>query len=887
MVFFRRWLLILLALWLGGGPLVAAPREDRAYQAAVATFHDQNYTTATNRLAQFLQTYRKSTNAPSAILLLAQAEFYLKSYSSLTNRLGDPVNLARARTAGLADAYDYWRGEAQYAQGDFDGAAQTFVSVAANYPDSPLALKAVVEAAAAYGQNSNWARVDDLLDSTNGVFQRRARLDPANEQVSNGRLLQARSKCAQRDFDGAIRVLDSLAPAPLKPEQDWKRAHLLYSANFGRRDLEAALGAATNLFQIARLGRSGAWGANLAESVACRAEVFEEQGRLAEASEAWRENLTNNIPVEEQRRAILKVAELEAAQAKLAEAEADLTTFLTSFPDSPAAGVARLRLGELELEVFIDQPLATNQLAEARTNLDQIINAEPHGALAGKAYLDHGWCNWIEAENAWSLGDTNAAWEKFGESFGDFSKAAGILPRGSEDLAVATFKMGDAQFATNNYAGAMGSYQAVLTDFPGMTNVANSLGERALYQILRAQLELRDTNGMDQTMGQLLDHFFASPTADSGLLMAGQGFSDFGYPANARALFQRFAAERTNSPLMPQVAFGLARTFEQEQNWPATVTNCEAWLQAYPAEKLMPGAEYLRPQVEYVRAWAVSQTGDEAGAFHLFTNFVSHYPTNTLLTPLARWAVADYYFRLGTTNFFEAEKQYEYIFQDFPGNELAGQAQLMAARAAMGRSSYPQAASYLTALIGDSNSPGDLRDKARFAYCEAMRQMATFETNNASLQRATNILTQMYSETPTNIAGALAWCETGDFDRQLVSLDEATNAYAMVLAAPSASLPLRCRAQVGWGIALEKKAEWLTPEAQRPLRLLALEKYHDVIYTTNDTTDQFWMKEAAFRTLPLMPLVQEGSVDEFINRLEHWLPQLTDKLEEKRALLKK
>jgi hypothetical protein len=92
---------------------------------------------------------------------------------------------------------------------------------------------------------------------------------------------------------------------------------------------------------------------------------------------------------------------------------------------------------------------------------------------------------------------------------------------------------------------------------------------------------------------------------------------------------------------------------------------------------------------------------------------------------------------------------------------------------------------------------------------------------------------------------------------------------------------------VGWGIVLEKKAESLTTEAQRPLRMQALEKYHDVIYTTNDTTDQFWMKEAAFRALPLMALVQEGNVDELINRMEHWLPQLTDKLEQKRALLKK
>ncbi|MGA2246857.1 MAG: tetratricopeptide repeat protein [Verrucomicrobiota bacterium] len=863
----------MLALTLSGGPLLAASREDRAYRAAVLTFHDKLYSAAEAELTQFLQTYRKSTNAPAAVLLLAQSEYYLKNYAAAGNRLADPVNLASAKAAGLGDQYDYWRAEAQFAAGDFGGAAETFAAVGEDYPASPLVLPALVDAAAAFGKNDNWPRADDLLASTNGLFQRRARLEPANEQVVNGRLLQAESKCAQQDFAGAVQVLGLVNPATLAPEPAWKRALLLYRANLGSKNLDGALAVATNLVQIARLGAGDRWATNLAESVACRAEALQAMGRLPEAAEVWQENLGANVPAEQQRRAILKVADLAVAE-NLSDAEARLENFLAQYPDSPAGGVARLRLGELQLQAFIGDSTATDELAHARSNLDEIIKAEPGGPLAGGADLDRGWCDWLEA----TKGDSTASAAKFAESLTNFQAAATVLPRGSEDLAVACFKTGDAQFALADYAKAINSYRAVLTDFSGQTNVARSLGDRALYQILRAQLELHDTNGMDDSMSQLLGSFSASGETANGLLLAGQGFSDFGDPARARALFERFGQERPTSRLMPQVLFALARTYGRERNWPATVTNCEAWLRSYPND------ETNKPQVEYFRDWAVGLGGDEARAFGLFTNFVTRYTTNADLTPLARWWVADYYFRQGT-NFLDAEREYQHIFQDFPNNpdkRLTGQAQLMAARVAMVRSQYPQAINYLTPLIGNTNAPGDLRDKAKLAYSEALQGM-TSETNTVSLLEATQVLAQLYFEAPTNKVGPLAWCETGDCDLKLGALDAATNAFAQVLTAPSADVELRCRARVGWGVALEKKADGLGPESQRALLTLALENYHEVIYTQDRFSDPFWMKKAALQALPLMPLVGEANVKDFIDRLEHWLPQLTDILEKKRA----
>jgi hypothetical protein len=205
----------------------------------------------------------------------------------------------------------------------------------------------------------------------------------------------------------------------------------------------------------------------------------------------------------------------------------------------------------------------------------------------------------------------------------------------------------------------------------------------------------------------------------------------------------------------------------------------------------------------------------------------------------------------------------------------------------------------LTPLISDTNCPGALRDQARFAYCEARRAMSASETNNASLQDATNMLAQMYPEAATNLVGALAWCETGDCDQLMGAYDAATNAYAQVLSSPVltvASLPpggqaLRYRAQVGLGAMLEKKAEalGLAEDAKQALLDLALTNYQTVFYSDAEIPDEFWRKEAGLKMLALASKtgrLQGPALDRFISRLEREFPQLKASLELKRVALK-
>ena len=434
MAFRWQWLLILLVLSTGGGrSLAASTREDRAYAVAVAAFQDGMWSRAETEFTQFVQKYPRSDRLAEVVLMQAEAEFK-------QGKLPQAIALLttnKAEAGNLADQYVYWIGEVQYQGRDFPAAAKTFVSLARDFPESSFRLQAVVEAASSLAQTNEWPRVVSLLEETNSVFQRAAQMDPGNELVSRGRLLLAQAKFVQSDFAGAAAVLGSLNLQTLKPELDWQRAYLLYRVKLAAGDTNAALAATTNLVQIARSEKNDGW---QAEGWALGAGVLEQMGQRSVALAAYQKILTLKALPERQRQAILKMAELAVAQNQFSDAEQSLEKFLAQFPGSAATDMALLTLGELHLKDYIAPPAVTNRLAEAQARFDQFLGAFKNSPLAGKAYLDRGWCEWLA--------------KKYPESFEDFKAAANQLPP-TEDLAVARFKMGDAQMAQTNYAGAL------------------------------------------------------------------------------------------------------------------------------------------------------------------------------------------------------------------------------------------------------------------------------------------------------------------------------------------------------------------------------------------------------------------------------------------------
>ena len=856
MAFCRQWLLIFCALSCGGGQIFAAStREQRALAVAEQTFNDGNFERAEALLQEFLKKYPGSTSAPRADLLLAQSQFKQEKYEESLEALADH----RAGAGALADKFIYWTAEAQFMTNGFAAAAENFSTVARNFPQSPLRLTAAVEAAAAWEKIQNWAGISALLGDAAGFFQRVAQTNAAEAQVINGRLLLARALVAQNDFAGSAQALAPLAALPLKPEQQWNRDSLAFANKIAVADTNAAMALTARLLELARTENNSDW---QADASAKRGSVLEAMGLFKEAAATRRENLSTNAPVEKQREAILKIAALAAAENDFAGAESALEKFLATAADVSIAELVRLTLGELHLK----DAAATNRLAAAQEQFDHLLNDSPNSPLAGKALLDRGWVNWLAG--------------KYSPALADFKNAVSRLPF-TNDLAVAIFKSADTEFVLTNFPAARDDYHLLLEKFANVPVVMRSLGDSALYQIVRANLELKNRAETEKSLKNLLDRFPKLGTADNSLLLVAEHAAN---QSDARRLLRQFGETFPTSPLRAQADFALARTYEREQNWLAAVTNHEVWMERYPTND-------LRPQVAYAQAWANDRAGREANAFLQFSNFVVQFP-NDPDAPLAQWWLADNLFRAGA--FEAAEKNYESVWQNpawKSSTNLFFQAQWMSGRAAMGRQGWKDAAGYFDALLHDTNCPPELAMQTRFSYGAVLMQMPSADTNNplANYIGATNIFDQIYRAYPTNNVGLRARGELANCAMQLGDFAVATNYYLQVAGSPLADAEMQAGAYVGLGLTYEKMASALPADAARTFLELAKNAYLQVVdRATNpgrdEPQDEFWTKKAGLSALRLMSAAGDSHTN-FFARMEGLFPQLKDTLEKKRISL--
>lgn len=861
MAFSRQWLLISVALVLSGGPLLAVTHEQRDFTAAAAAFQDSMWSRAEVELAQYIEKYPDSPTIPQAVLMQAQADYnqgkLLETIKLLQNR--------QSSAGALADQYTYWIGQAQYQNGDYDDAASTFAKLASAFPNSKWRLDAVVNQADANAKLGQWDQVTALLQKSGGIFQEAARTNADDTRVLNGHLLLAQALLAQNHPDQASAVLQSSA-FKHNPELDWQRLSMLVRSQCAAGHTNEALDLTTNLIQTA----SRANRADLrAQSIAQQAGILEKIGRLSDAQSIYSENLKTSSPNEWQRQAVLKVAELSAAQTNFLDAENSLEDFQSRFPNSPAQDSVLLALGELHLKSFESQPSATNSdLSQAHLYFDQFIGTFTNSPLLGKAYLDRGWSFWLQ--------------EKWPESAADFQSASDELPM-SEDLAVARFKLGDAAFQLNDLTNALQNYQSVVNDFTNYPAVSETLGAQALYQTVRVCIKMHDFLAASNAMAQTLKIYPSSTLSEQSILLAGEELSDLGQPVKARALFEKFKEVFPNSDQIPKVDMAIARTYQQENNWPMAISTYNSWVGRYPENTNMP-------EVKYARAWANFEAGNETNAFLQFTNFIAEFPTNQY-APIAQWWLGDYYF--GQSDWQDAERNYKLVFQNWPSHELAYPAMLRAGHAALDRTDFEGAKNYFEQLTTDTNCPPQYDAQALFSLgCVFMQEPDTNNplTNFVQAKLYFQAVCQTY---PNSEQAALAWGEIGDCNLQLAGQNpefykDATNAYNQVMNSSYAGITERSQAQVGIGIVLEKRAA-LVSEDKNTLLQSALDNYLDVFFGNNlrtgEASDPVWVKQAGYQALPLIETLGTGDPDKFINQMETVLPELKDSLEKRRLEL--
>jgi TolA-binding protein len=886
-----RSFLILVTLLCGGASLcAAASAENRAYSVAEKAFQIQSWEYAEKKFGEFLVKYPGSSRAPEAVLFQARARYRL-------DRFNDVVGLLSANRAGagiLEDDYLYWIAQAHVQMTNYRSAAGAFAELGSSFPASPRRLGAAVAEAAAIARLGDWSGVTALLQDPAGAFQQTVQSEPTNELVIRGWLLLGEAQLVLGNLSGVQTALEPLSAQRSSPELTWRREYLRCRWQLAAGQIEAAWQNTSNLLVLAdasaalQQGKGASSGPDahgddggvpaaslLSESWSFRAAILERLNRLEDAIAALGKNLATNAPVDQQRHALFKIAGLYLARGEYGLATRTLENYLDQYPNSEAADMALLTIGELELRQYelgktnaVDGSAAgqavTNLVEQALARFDRLLSAFPASPLAGKALLDKGWCFWVD--------------DRFARSLELFRQAAECLPL-SEDQAVARFKWADAQFALRDFAGARTNYSYVTAYRGSLPALDPRLLELALYQTVRAALP-DDMDTATRALRRILDTYpdgFAGPHC---LLLLGQGLAQRGDPAAARGLFVDFEKAYPTNALLPEVLLAVARSYEREEKWEAAAAQYGDWIGRFTNHAELPRAEFSR-------AWDNFMAGQAPDAFIQFTNFIGQFPTNELAQQ-AQWWVADYYF--AREQFHDAESSYQWVYRNtnWAPSLLSYQAQMMAGRAAMASLGYKDAFGYFTNLAGNPSCPLDLRIQASFAAGDACMSRADLDATNR-FQEAVSWFDSIPQFYPTHALAAPALGRLGDCYLQLGDLEKSSNTYQRVISLPQARIAARSQATIGLGLLAERRAKLETgnPLAQNALLNDALGRYQDVFFYENilrdgEQADPFWVKKAGLEAARVAESLQQWQTAAAIYRkLEEWIPQMRPALEKK------
>ena len=340
------WMLLALA---AAAAQAASPEEDRAFAAALKSFAGGWWERAENEYARFTQEYPESERRAEAILRQAQARYRQTNATGAEQLLSENISQA----GKLADEYQFWIGEARLQDLNYLAAAEAYAKLVSDFTNSARLLEAAYGEALAYSKLNQWPRVVELLSRPDGVLQRAAQTQPANEFVVRGLVLLGEAYFVQKNYRAVEQTLQPLAQQKLSAELGWRRQHLVCRAQLADGRPQEAQQGATNLLALATASGQR----NLqADSVAFEARVLEQLNQPDEAIAAYEKNLAEGLPGERRREALLRIISLSLAQNKTAETVLRLEKFLGQFPKDEAADVALLTLGELRLREHLAAP---------------------------------------------------------------------------------------------------------------------------------------------------------------------------------------------------------------------------------------------------------------------------------------------------------------------------------------------------------------------------------------------------------------------------------------------------------------------------------------------------------------------------------------------------
>jgi len=838
--------------------------EDRDYGLGTNEFADGQYQLAEDTFSNFVATYANSTLRADAILYLARSRIELSNYTSAVDLL------RREMPAGkLTNDFVYWMAWAYYGNRDYTNAMARCADLLQNPADPPLPLRATLLQARALDKLTDWPGVIALLSKPDGVFQSAARAGPGDPDVAEGYFLLGWAYLYEKQDAAAEAAVGMIDTNSLTLDWKWQRQNLLCRILLEEGRLEEALAGSANLLSFASRSSQD----QRIATAFLRGEIFERTSRIAEAIQAYSNNLERGFPPEVKRQALRKTIDLKLQQNQPSNTMQWLDGFIQKSTNEPSLDLALFHLGDLKLKAYFAPPepgtnsptaADTNLLSSAMTNLDRMIREFTNSELLGAAFLDRGWCDW-------ERGDYSAA-------SNSFSAAAIRLPW-SESQAAALLKLGDACFQQGDYRTAVTHYNRLLQDYGTMASVTNQLFDLALYQLVQANLRLGDGEAALAAADHILNWFPISGYGGQSVLLIGEVSSNqkTNYQA-ARTAFQRLLEQYPLTPFWPEIQLAIARTYEQEGDW-TNAFNLYASLEGDPHF----ATNALRSQAEFSLALACGKAGMESNALARMSNVVSRFPGDPNAALAQNW-IGNYHFNHG--NYGDADYAFQELFNPRkfpkPPGGLAWQARLMAGWAASRHSDWAGATNDFYLVTSDTNAPADFLAQAQFQLGCTLYQQFQKDPTNVDLKTAIAFLSRVTNSSPANSMATMAFGQLGDCclaSADLVKTNASlyTNAilmYQSVLQDTNDSpddVTARSHAEYGLGLVAERQ--------NQPRE--ALGHYGKVLYTLDTKhADPYWVKEAGVKAAALFEEQKEWrNAIKVYQRVQEAVPSLRNEMQ--------
>lgn len=837
-------------------PPTEVPAERLAFDAALRTLEGGFTEQAAQDFAAFAQAHPNSPLLPQAVLLETRAR-------SQIGQLDPAAQILTERLPQLGSVRDQalqLLGEIHLRRQRFPEAAAAFRQLIDEFPQSSLVLTASFHEALAHFRDSQFPLTIELLSIPTQAFPQSAATQPNDELSVRGPLLLAEAQLRSGLTDAAKTTLSTLADRPLTPVRAWDRQWLITSLALTNRQPDVALSAATELLTLATNAASRDL---LARSHLAHAETLRLANRLGDAFASLTNNASDSTPSIWRRESLLTLAQLPLAPAQLEPALALLQPLATGDAADADAQIARLVIAELHLQKAFQgtTPPTSETLAPLIAQLRTVLSQSPSPLVAGRAWLGIGWA------------ETAAG--RLPEAAEAFTQATPLLA-GSPLEALAIFKLADTLHQAGRHADALTQYLRVREFGTGpQPSLRGAPLERALYQGALAALEAGQPVVANELAGQAVVQFPNGEFRDDTRVLFGQTLARLDPPDRARDALQSLASRLTNSPALPGVQLAVARSYLREGNWSQALAQLDDWTRSHPNHTGIARAEFER-------AWATFKSGNAAGAYPLFTNYLGRFPDH-LTAPQAQAWVGDHLLRTG--QFAAAEAAYQLLFQrtNWPVTPLTFEARLLAGRAAFLRQGYRDAKTYFRWLIQNgppavTNSPipSNLVARAYFAFGDCLVLEPEANPPLADAMTAFDRVIQLFPQSPEALLarGRLADCHlqraTLDTANAANDYQAAADLYLALIAVPDADISTRSQAEVQLGLVRERQAA-AAPDPERPELLrqaLAhrLRVLHGANLRPNESVAPFWVHRAGLEAARLAESL--GQLDEAVQTYE-------------------